>query len=122
MNDKIRELLENAEQSDAIARNKWRIENREQLRKERKQKLKELMEKDKQQTAVKLYTQEQLIKYLRNHSDIITRYDLQNIPPIELPSDEELRKEFDVDEFDPYDVAYLGGAIRMRNKIQGNKE
>ena len=52
MNDKIKKLLKNAEQSDAIARNKWRIENREQLRKERKEKLKELMEKDKQQTAV----------------------------------------------------------------------
>jgi hypothetical protein len=52
MNDKIKELLKNAEQSDAIAINKWRIENREQLRKERKEKLKELMEKDKQQTAV----------------------------------------------------------------------
>jgi hypothetical protein len=52
MNDKIKELLENAEKSDAIARNKWRIENREQLREERKQKLKELMEKDKQKTAV----------------------------------------------------------------------
>jgi predicted GTPase len=49
MNDKIKKLLENAEQSDAIAINKWRIENREQLRKERKEKLKELMEKDKQQ-------------------------------------------------------------------------
>jgi hypothetical protein len=52
MNDKVKQLLENAEQSDAIARNKWRIENREQLREERKQKLKELMEKDKRQTAV----------------------------------------------------------------------
>jgi hypothetical protein len=52
MNDKIKQLLENAEQSDAIAINKWRIENREQLRKERKEKLKELMEKDKQKTAV----------------------------------------------------------------------
>ncbi len=47
MNDKIKELLKNAEQSDSIAKNKWRIENREQLRKERKEKLKELMEKDK---------------------------------------------------------------------------
>jgi hypothetical protein len=55
MNDKIKQLLENAEKSDAIARNKWRIENREQLRKERKEKLKELMEKDKQQTAVEWY-------------------------------------------------------------------
>jgi hypothetical protein len=52
MNDKIKHLLENAEKSDAIAINKWRIENREQLRKERKEKLKELMEKDKQQGAV----------------------------------------------------------------------
>lgn len=48
MNDKVKKLLENAEQSDAISRNKWRIENREQLRKERKEKLKELIEKDKQ--------------------------------------------------------------------------
>jgi hypothetical protein len=48
MNDKIKKLLENAEQSDAIARNKWRIENREQLREQRKQELKELMEKDNQ--------------------------------------------------------------------------
>ena len=55
MNDKIKQLLENAEQSDAIARNKWRIENREQLRKERKEKLKELMGKDKQQTAVEQF-------------------------------------------------------------------
>lgn len=51
MNDKIKQLLENAEQSDSIAINKWRIQNREQLRKERKEKLKELMEKDKQKMA-----------------------------------------------------------------------
>jgi predicted GTPase len=55
MNDKIKQLLENAEQSDAIARNKWRIENREQLRKERKEKLKELMKNEKQQTALEWY-------------------------------------------------------------------
>lgn len=47
MNDKIKQLLENAEQSDAIAKNKWRIENRKQLREQRKKELKELMEKDK---------------------------------------------------------------------------
>jgi hypothetical protein len=52
MNDKIKELLENAEKTDSLAKLKWRIENREQLRKERKEKLKELMEKDKQQGAV----------------------------------------------------------------------
>jgi hypothetical protein len=48
MNDKIKELLENAEQSDAIAINKWRIENREYLRKERKLELKILMKNDQQ--------------------------------------------------------------------------
>ena len=38
---------------------------------------------------------------------------------IELPSDEEIKKQFDIDEFDPDDLIYLGGAIRMRNLIQG---
>jgi len=54
MNDRIKQLLATAEQSDAIAKNKWRIENREQLRKERKEKLKELMEKDQQQNISKI--------------------------------------------------------------------
>lgn len=71
MNEKIKELLENAEQSDAIARNKWRIENREQLRKERKEKLKELMEKDKQQTAVEWFAN-QLNKVVSNTADAST--------------------------------------------------
>ena len=52
MNDKIKHLLATAEKFDGLADIKRRIENREQLRKERKEKLKELMEKDKQQTAV----------------------------------------------------------------------
>ena len=64
MNDKVKQLLENAEQSDAIAINKWRIENREQLRKERKEKLKELMEKDKQQTAVRFERFKELFQVL----------------------------------------------------------
>jgi hypothetical protein len=51
MNDRIKQLLATAEQSDAIAQNKWRIENRDQLRKERKEKLKELIEKDKNYDA-----------------------------------------------------------------------
>jgi len=52
MNDKIKELLKNAEKTDSLAKTKWRIENREQLREQRKKELKELMDKDKQQTAV----------------------------------------------------------------------
>jgi hypothetical protein len=75
MNDKIKELLENAEKSDAIARNKWRIENREQLRKERKEKLKELMEKDKQQTAVE-WQYIELSKFLTGFSEFTHKSDI----------------------------------------------
>ena len=71
MNDKVKQLLKNAEQSDAIARNKWRIENREQLREERKQKLKELMEKDKQQTGV-----EKAKELYSNIEDLIIKWNL----------------------------------------------
>ena len=48
MNDKIKHLLATADKTDAIAKNKWRIENREQLREKRKKELQELMEKEKQ--------------------------------------------------------------------------
>lgn len=41
---------------------------------------------------------------------------------IELPSDEEIKKEMEFDWLDPDDVAYLGGAIWMRDKIGGNNE
>ena len=47
MNDKIKHLLATAYKTDSIEKNKWRIENREQLREQRKKELKELMEKDK---------------------------------------------------------------------------
>ena len=52
---------------------------------------------------------------------------MKELTPIELPSDEEIKKimEFDgmeIDEFDPYDLSYLGGAIWMRNKIQGGNK
>ena len=54
MNDKIKDILsfaykdliDKAYKTDSIAKNKWRIENREQLREQRETELKELMEKD----------------------------------------------------------------------------
>ena len=74
---------------------------------------------------MKLYTEEQMrdaIEMARNgarsEDNIIGSLNFIK-PYIELPSDEELKKQFDVDEFDPYDLAYWGGAIWMRNKIQG---
>jgi uncharacterized membrane protein YheB (UPF0754 family) len=91
MNDKIRELLENAEQSDAIARNKWRIENREQLRKERKEKLKELMEKDKQQTAVSWFIEQLNSKYGGNDFLITHINEIEKAKEMEK---EQKRKDF----------------------------
>ena len=83
---------------------------------------------------MKLYTQEQVLQMLGVCRDsdlyehILTFEDiLKTETPIELPSDEEIKKimEFDgmeIDEFDPYDLSYLGGAIWMRDKIQGGNK
>jgi hypothetical protein len=56
--------------------------------------------------------------------DCIIKIGRQNI---QLPSDEEIKKMMELDgmefdEFDPYDVSYLGGATWMRNKIQGGEK
>jgi len=74
---------------------------------------------------MKLYTEEQVLRAMMlctNQRIGFTTILQEHLTPIELPSDEELKKQFDVDEFDPYDLAYLGGAIRMRNKIQGGEQ
>jgi hypothetical protein len=69
---------------------------------------------------MKLYAKEQLEKYIFDEG-FIEIFDLENdlIPSIELPSDEEIKKEMEFDWLDSDDVAYLGGAIWMRDKIQG---
>jgi hypothetical protein len=56
--------------------------------------------------------------------DCIIKIGRQNI---QIPSDDEIKKIMELDgmefdEFDPYDVSYLGGACWMRNKIQGNEK
>jgi predicted amino acid dehydrogenase len=61
MNDKIKHLLSTAYKTDSIAKNKWRIENREQLREQRKKELKELMEKDKTMSNNKQLTEQMVI-------------------------------------------------------------
>ena len=43
----------------------------------------------------------------------------EQLTPIELPSDEEIGKEMEFDWLDRDDIAYLGGAKWMRDKIQG---
>jgi hypothetical protein len=72
---------------------------------------------------MKIYTEEELTRYLLDEG-IMELSDLANnlIPHIELPSDEEIKKEMEFDWLDPDDVAYLGGAIWMRDKIQGDNK
>ena len=78
---------------------------------------------------MKLYTEADLKKVISIYSEeykTSTDEILKelNLTPIEIPSDEEIKKMMELDgmefdEFDPYDVSYLGGACWMRNKIQG---
>jgi hypothetical protein len=79
-----------------------------------------------------LYTEEQVLQIIGNlnREYFVTPEELleeMKYTTIELPSDGEIKKMMELDgmefdEFDPYDVSYLGGATWMRNKIQGNKE
>jgi hypothetical protein len=90
------------------------------------------MTNNKQQTAMKLYTEEQVLQIIGNlnREYFVTAEELleeTGYTPIEIPSDEEIKKMMELDgmefdEFDPYDVSYLGGATWMRNKIQGGNK
>jgi hypothetical protein len=95
------------------------------------------MTNNKQQTAVKLYTEEQVRKMfvicidIDLYEHILTFEDiLKTQNHIELPSDEEIEKEsFDLyANHNTYSLnvrqykAFKRGATWMRNKIQGNKE
>ena len=83
---------------------------------------------------MKLYTEEQILFYLTMHSSAITRYDLHNIPHIELPSDEEIDVHVEEDFLNATGVHKYSqetqllmkamckaGALWMRDKIGGNK-
>ena len=76
---------------------------------------------------MKLYTEEQVRIAIDIALNGINQYYtpiIDRIKPIELPSDEEIRKimeldDMEFDEFDPYHVSHLDGAKWMRDKIQG---
>jgi hypothetical protein len=88
------------------------------------------MTNNKQQTAVKLYTEEQVRKMLEVCIDsdlyehILTFEDiLKTQTPIELPSDEEIvqrsKEEPENSDIETASrIGYVAGAIWMRNKIQ----
>ena len=79
-----------------------------------------------------LYTEEQVLQIIGNlnREYFVTPEELleeMKYTSIELPSDEDVKKMMELDgmefdEFDPYDVSYLGGATWMRNKIQGGEQ
>jgi hypothetical protein len=78
---------------------------------------------------MKLYTEEQIRNAMR--ADFILDEEIDNLinklTPIELPSDEGIRKimeldDMEFDEFDPYHLAHLEGAKWMRDKIQGGNK
>jgi hypothetical protein len=81
---------------------------------------------------MKIYTEEQVMEIIANiNRDVsVSSQELLEgieVDHIELPIDEEIKKMMELDgmefdEFDPYDVSYLGGATWMRNKIQGGNK
>jgi hypothetical protein len=75
---------------------------------------------------MKLYTEEQLTKYLLDEG-IMELFDLENnlVPHIELPSDEEIQdNKFPLNspEQELYNDGWEEGAKWMRDKIQGGNK
>jgi hypothetical protein len=86
------------------------------------------MTNNKQQTAMKLYTEADLKKVISIYSEeykTSTDEILKelNLTPIRIPSDEEIGKEASVRHYGTnFKNVFASGAKWMRNKIQGNKE
>jgi hypothetical protein len=85
------------------------------------------MTNNKQQTAVKLYTEEQVLRGIvlaRLHEYSHSQEELLGLlTPLELPSDEEIKESMGhYDESDTDDEAFLAGAKWMRDKIQGGEQ
>ena len=78
---------------------------------------------------MKLYTEEQVKKMIEKsqYTGLTADFLILAAPSVQLPSDEEIKKMMELDgmefdEFDPYDVSYLGGAKWMRDKIQEDND
>ena len=84
------------------------------------------MSNNKQQTAVELYTKNDLIVAigLTRHGNPNWSIDeiVNDITPIELPSDEKIIAENQLSEYYSEDVAYYEGAKWMRDKILGGNK
>jgi len=77
--------------------------------------------------SMKLYTEEQVrlaMYFARGHNKMTDSQFIDSLIPIELSSDEGIKKimeldDMEFDEFDPYHLSHLDGAKWMRDKIQG---
>ena len=70
----------------------------------------------------KLYTEEQLKEFFKEHY-FITEEDLKNFTPIQLPTDEEIKQEADsYHGLESYNTTFVQGAKWMRDKIGGKDE
>jgi len=127
-------IVATAYKTDSIEKNKSRIENREQLREQRKKELKELIEKDK--PTMQLYTREQMIKAF-DYGQKVEGFDwigdmIDSLDAIELPTDEHIQQYLNTFPYTKHldDGQYNDGVIVgaelgiqwMRDKIQGGKK
>ena len=67
---------------------------------------------------MKLYAEEEIVSFLKKEfvDEINAETFMENLTPIELPSDEEIQKESLKSDFE---YTFRNGAKWMRNKIQG---
>lgn len=71
---------------------------------------------------MKLYTEIQMLEAIDRaiFSTDINSFDiLEDLTPIELPSDEEIQKKIGYDIYDFYEEGFEQGAKWLRDKIQG---
>jgi hypothetical protein len=81
---------------------------------------------NKQQTAMKLYTEEQVRQMIQrsNETGLTAEFLILTTTPIELPSDEEIKeviKPFQ-NEMDDFDLGFRNGVQWLREKIQGGEQ
>ena len=82
------------------------------------------MTNNKQQTAMKLYTEEEVVRAIELSDGRSTDEVLAGLTPIQLPTDEEIReviKPFQ-NEMDDFDLGFRNGVQWLREKIQGGEQ
>jgi hypothetical protein len=83
------------------------------------------MTNNKQQTAVKLYTEEQLERGMDlANRNVSKKSIIESLTPIELPTDEEIREVIKPlqNEMDDFDLGFRNGVQWLREKIQGGEQ